>query len=187
MVHTLTVYIHLIAACSAIGVILISDLKLLKYFFSTESEEKNPDIHLEIKIVIGSLCMLWATGILLVLQGIAANPEYLLNQKLQAKIILVVILTLNAFALHLISLPRIFNLEQHAEFAKTVLPASISNSIWFYAAFLGIARHWNFSEPLEFVLAVWLLIWLIAFAVMYVVIRVAKTKRLKLETTSVIC
>ena len=185
MVHTLTVYLHLIAACSAIGVILISDLKLSTYFFNSSSEDKHPDIHLEIKIIIASLAVLWATGLLLVLQGIAVNPEYLHNQKLQAKIILVIILTINAFALHLVSLPRIFNLDQHDEFAKTVLPASISNSIWFYAAFLGVARHWNFSESLTFVLSVWVMIWIVAFATMYILIRMAKSRRLKLEAASV--
>ena len=184
MVHTLTVYLHLIAACSAIGVILMSDLKLSAYFFNSDSESKRPDIDLEIKIIIASLVVLWATGLLLVLQGIAVNPEYLHNQKLQAKIILVIILTINAFALHLVSLPRIFNFDQHDEFAKTVLPASISNSIWFYAAFLGVARHWNFSESLPFVLAVWAMIWVMVFAVMYVLIRVAKVRRVKLEAAS---
>jgi hypothetical protein len=184
MVHTLTVYLHLIAACSAIGVILMSDLKLATYFFNSDSEGKRPDIDLEIKIIIASLAVLWATGLLLVLQGIAVNPEYLHNQKLQAKIILVIILTINAFALHLVSLPRIFNFDQHDEFAKTVLPASISNSIWFYAAFLGVARHWNFSESLSFVLAVWAMIWVMVFAVMYVLIRVAKVRRVKLEAAS---
>lgn len=183
--HTLTVYLHLIAACSAIGVILISDLKLSTYFFNSHSENKRPDIHLEIKIIIASLVVLWATGLLLVLQGIAVNPEYLHNQKLQAKIILVIILTINAFALHLVSLPRIFNFDQHDEFAKTVLPASISNSIWFYAAFLGVVRHWNFSEPLIFVLSVWAMIWIAAFAAMYILIRMAKSRRLKLEAASV--
>jgi hypothetical protein len=186
MVHTLTVYLHLIAACSAIGVILISDLKLSTYFFNSSSEDKHPDIHLEIKIIIASLAVLWATGLLLVLQGIAVNPEYLHNQKLQAKIILVIILTINAFALHLVSLPRIFNFDQHDEFAKTVLPASISNSIWFYAAFLGVARHWNFSESLTFVLSVWVMIWMMAFAAMYILIRMAKNRRLKLEAASVV-
>ena len=185
MVHTLIVYLHLIAACSAIGVILISDLKLSTYFFNSSSEDKHPDIHLEIKIIIASLAVLWATGLLLVLQGIAVNPEYLHNQKLQAKIILVIILTINAFALHLVSLPRIFNFDQHDEFAKTVLPASISNSIWFYAAFLGVARHWNFSESLTFVLSVWVMIWIVAFATMYILIRMAKSRRLKLEAASV--
>lgn len=184
MVHTLTVYLHLIAACSAIGVILISDLKLFAYFFNANPDRVRPDIHLEIKIIIGSLMLLWATGLLLVVQGIAVNPEYLHNQKLQAKIILVVILTINAFALHLVSLPRIFNLDQHAEFAKTVLPASISNSIWFYAAFLGVARHWNYSESLAFVLSVWVMIWVLVFAAMYILIRMAKIKRLKLRALS---
>lgn len=185
MVHTLTVYLHLIAACSAIGVILISDLKLLNYFF--HKEDQYFDIHLEIRMIIGSLAVLWATGLLLVVQGIAVNPEYLHNEKLQAKIILVVILTINAFALHLISLPRIFNFDQHDDFVKTVLPPSISNSIWFYAAFLGIARHWNYSESLAFVLLVWLMIWLLIFTAMYILIRMAKTKRSKPIDASYLC
>src|SRR5690606_2973338 len=96
MAYTLTVYLHLIAACSAIGVILVSDLKLSAYFFNSNSENKPPDIHHEIKIVIASLAVLWATGLLLVWQGIAVSPEYFHNQKLQAKIILVIILTINA-------------------------------------------------------------------------------------------
>lgn len=188
MLHTLTVYVHLIAACSAIGVIIISDIRLSHYFFGQVVKQFRPDLSIEIKIIVGALGILWLSGIYLVYQGLITNPEYLLNQKLQAKIILVIALTINAFALHLISLPRIFCLEGHDDFVKTVFPASISNSVWFYAAFLGVARHWNFSESLEFILAVWIVIWLIVFFSMYFVIRAAKSRLVnRLEAASALC
>lgn len=186
MLYTLTVYVHLIAACSAIGVIVILDLKMLKHLFNNISGSFRPDIHLEITVVISALVVLWLSGVALVLQGIAVNPEYLANQKLQAKIVLVIMLTINAFALHWVSLPKIFELEDHTDYIKTVLPASISNSIWFYCVFLGVARHWNFSQSIEFILTVWLFVWAAVLAAMYVTIRLAKLKLVKMGASSAV-
>jgi hypothetical protein len=44
------------------------------------------------------------------------------------------------------------------DFMRVALPVSLSNCLWMYCAFLGIARPWNSSASLGFVLgtAAWL-------------------------------
>jgi hypothetical protein len=187
MTHLLTVYLHLIASCAAIGVILATDLKLFQHLFRAHREPLDQlHIAIEIRIIVTALLVLWLSGILLLWQGFLVDPEYLLNQKLQAKVLLVCLLTLNAFALHSISLPRISALPDHSDYVLTILFPSVSNSIWFYCAFLGVARLWNHSVSLVFVLQVWLIIWLFVVAAMYIAIRTLKSRMVRNSNSAVV-
>ena len=59
------------------------------------------------RIVMLALLLLYVTGGAIVVQGLGERPDYLDNPKLQAKIGLVVLLTLNAFVLHHVTFPRL--------------------------------------------------------------------------------
>lgn len=180
MTHLLTVYLHLIASCAAIGVILATDLKLFQHLLHPQNKSLD-QLHIatEIRIIVVALLILWLSGSLLVWQGYIEDPEYLLNPKLQAKVLLVGLLTLNAFALHSVSLPRITALPDHSDYVLTILFPAVSNSLWFYCAFLGVARLWNHSVSLAFVLQIWLIIWLFVVAAMYIAIRTLKSRMVR--------
>jgi hypothetical protein len=106
-----------------------------------------------------ALLMLYLSGAGLLWFGLNDNPNYLSNQKLQAKLILVVILSVNALVLHRITFPRLAYHKWVSRwtlkyFAVVAVSVALSNSLWFFCAFLGIARPWNFTTPLSDVLTV---------------------------------
>ena len=105
---TLIVYVHLIAACVAVGILLIQDLALAKTRGNTLSAHAVSELKRAATIISLALIVLWISGLTLVLIGYLDNPqEYLMNQKLWAKFTVVGILTLNGIALHHFSFPRV--------------------------------------------------------------------------------
>ncbi|WP_424194323.1 hypothetical protein ACMYR3_02855 [Ampullimonas aquatilis] len=176
MIKVLTIYLHLIATCAAIGGILISDSRLAKHFFQTSTDRRKINLKLEIKIITTALAVLWATGILLIALNLSENPNYLSNPKLQVKISLVILLTLNGLVLHFISLPNLSKGIAKTSLLKMTLPASLSNTTWLYCAFLGVARPWNFAKPIEYVGGIWLACWVTVFLIMSLAVRFAKSK-----------
>lgn len=162
MLMLLILYGHLLAACIALGAIVLSDLRLGARILGYRVVIPPPS-RLEARAIGISLAVLWLSGAVLVAVGLLDRPDYLANPKLQAKIVLVVMLTGNAFLLHRV----VFSLLERGlpvsgwsgtqRWTVAVL-AALSNSQWLYAAFLGIARPWNFSKPLFEVLG-WGLLW----------------------------
>ncbi len=111
-----------------------------------------------------ALTVLCATGAILILMGVAERPDYLENGKLQGKIILVGLLAANAGFLHSEVFPFLARSQPVAQWPRArwiriALSVSFSNSLWFYCAFLGVAKIWNYTVDAGFVLALGLLIW----------------------------
>src|SRR4029079_10164956 len=87
------------------------------------------------------------------------HPDYLANPKLQAKLALVVLLTTNAFVLHRLTFPRLARGRRvarwHAsDWIAVGIPVGVSNFLWMFVAFLGVARAWNDTMPFGDVMAV---------------------------------
>lgn len=96
--------------------------------------------------------------------GQDVNPAYLSNPRLQAKPVLVAILTLNAFALHQRAFPllgkgRPVSAWMRAQWLGLAGRVAISGSLWFCCAFLGVARPWNGTVPVGFVLGMAAVVW----------------------------
>lgn len=165
---TLVIYIHLISACIAVGVLLMQDLALAKTRGNALSAQGIDELKRTATIISGSLGALWISGLVLVLMGYLENPQqYLLNQKLWAKFSVVSILTLNGFVLHRFSFPRVVSQTgvaklDHVEKTLVVLSGSTSTLSWLFSCYLGIARPWNFTVSFGFVMFVYL--GLLAFA-----------------------
>lgn len=149
MAHLLIVYLHLIATCMAVGVIVMTDMRLLAKLAGYRVVIPPPE-RFETAMIIVAMTALVVTGIGLVTMGLAQNPNYLNNPKLQAKILLVGMLVANAFALHYITFPRLAKARPVASWTardhlSVALPVGLSNSLWLFCAFLGVARPWNFT------------------------------------------
>lgn len=163
MLKVFLLYPHLLATCLAIGMILLTDLRLLAKVVGYRVVIPAPS-RFETRVVAAALAVLYATGAALIWVGLQDRPDYLSNPKLLAKLALVAALTLNGVFLHHVVFPR---LEREAPVSswrprfRWLLSASVglSNSVWLYAAFLGIARPWNFSKPFAEVLWVGLAAW----------------------------
>ena len=72
---------------------------------------------------------------------------------------LVALLTLNAFALHRLTFPRLARGRSVArwragEWIVVAVPVALSNFLWMFTAFLGIARPWNDTVPFADVLVI---------------------------------
>jgi hypothetical protein len=177
--HTLIVYAHLLATCAVIGTIVVTDLRLLAKVMGYKVVIPKPE-RFEAMVITIALVGLYVTGSLLVWMGLTNNPLYLHNEKLQAKLILVVLLTLNAFFLHIKVFPILERSQPVSkwyrdEWTKVAASVSLSNSTWFFCAFLGIARPWNNKVPLEFVLSIalagWAVLWLAVNIVLFLASR----------------
>jgi hypothetical protein len=149
--HLLVLFVHLLATCTALGTILASDVHLLTRLGDYRSGLTPPGRFVA-RMVGLSLFTLCASGAVLIGIGLDANPDYLANPKLQVKLALVATLALNAFVLHAYTFPRLtrggpLNPRSVADLLGIGVPVALSNTLWLYCAFLGIARTWNKVVP----------------------------------------
>lgn len=159
--NTLIVYLHLIAACVAVGVLLRQDLMLAKTAGRRLSIGAVKELKQAAQTIGVALIVLWISGITLVVIGRIGDPNYLMNQKLWAKIAVVTVLTLNGLALHHFSFPRVvsgtgvigLNVLEQVVVVSTGATSTVS---WLFACYLGVARPWNHSVPFDSVLFIYL-------------------------------
>lgn len=167
MVFTFLVFLHLIATCAAIGTIVVTDMRLAAKMMGYRVVIPRPE-RFETVMVSASLALLYLTGIALVAVALSDRPDYLTNGKLQAKLVLVGLLTLNAFILHFMAFPILALSWPVSEWTRSqwftvAASVSLSNSLWFFCAFLGVARIWNFTVSAGYVLAVAAVVWTVVY------------------------
>jgi hypothetical protein len=171
MLKLIVVYAHLLGTCLALGMMAMTDLRLLGRVFGYWVVIPPPP-PFELRVITGALVLLVVTGGMLLFLGLQENPNYLLgNEKLQGKIVLVGLLCLNAFVLHFAVFPHLSMRKPVAKWTSrertgVALAVGLSNSLWLYCAFLGIARSWNQGVPIQNVLMIALALFLtMAFVV----------------------
>lgn len=154
-------FVHLIACCVAIGMVLTSDIAMVRQLVVADPNNRlDPEHFSQLqKTVSAALWMLWLTGVVLVsLDVYLKGWNYLSNPKLQSKVAIVMLLTLNGFALHKYVLPLMQKAGSllHLSFSQRVLTlfsGAVSGVSWLYAAMLGIGRPLNFKYSLFEILA----------------------------------
>jgi hypothetical protein len=161
----LVLFTHLLSTCLALGVILLTDIRLLGRMMGYRVVIPPPS-RFDTRIVMAALPLLCLSGGMLVFWGLQDRPDYLLNPKLQVKVSLVGLLVANAFVLHRWVFPvleRGLPLAQWTprQFNLVAVSVGLSNSLWLYCAFLGIARPWNFAVVGEEVLLVGAGLWVV--------------------------
>ena len=160
MLKTLLVYIHLIAACLAVGVILLQDIALAKWRGRSMDKEAIANLQNNSHLATLALVVLWVSGLFIVAIGYLDVPGYLMNQKLWAKFTVVSILTLNGLLLHFYSFrvlasPTGFVGASGRSQLFVLVTAVVSLVSWLYACYLGIARPWNNTAPFAYVMFVY--------------------------------
>jgi hypothetical protein len=154
-------YAHLIACCVAIGLVLTSDIAMVKQLMQANPSQRLDPEHLSQlqKTVSRALIALWITGAALVsLDAYLKGWTYFSNPKLQSKIVIVMLLTLNGFALHKYVLPLLQKAGSllKLSFSQRLLAlftGAVSGVSWFYAAMLGVGKPLNFKYSLVEILA----------------------------------
>lgn len=163
MLELLVLFGHLVGVCLALGMIMLTDARLLARVAGYRVVILPPS-RFDTRVVAVALALLFASGAGLIAFGLTKRPDYLDNPKLQAKLVLVVLLAINAVVLHRVVFPILERSRPVSRWTsrtcwRVALSVGLSNSLWFYCAFLGIARPWNFSVPFWQVLAVAPLLW----------------------------
>ena len=155
------VYLHLIACCVAIGLVLMSDVAMVKQLIKADPAEKLDSRHLSDlqKTVSRALLALWITGAAIItLDASIKGWGYFANPKLQSKVAIVMLLTLNGFALHKYVLPLMQKAGSLLKLSFSqrmfaIFTGAVSGVSWFYAAMLGIGRPLNWKYSLGEILA----------------------------------
>lgn len=151
-----TVYAHLVACSVAIGSILLNDLAVVRQLISGNPYQGQDAKHLQhLHVTVShALLALWLTGALIMSIDVAAKGmAYFDNPKLQAKIIIVCLLTLNGILLHNTVLPMMKKAKSllNLSFGQcnfALFTGIFSASSWFYAALLGVGRPLSWKYPL---------------------------------------
>ena len=177
MLSVLLVFAHLLAASMALGAIVAPDLRLLSKLAQDRTRIAPPNACVA-RIVVVALLGLYGTGAAIVWQGVLDRPGYLANPKLQAKLALVVLLTINAFVLHRLTFPRLARGRRvarwHAsDWIAVGIPVGVSNFLWMFVAFLGVARAWNDTVPFGDVMAIAAIGYGVAQGVVFAILAVA--------------
>lgn len=157
MFKLLLLFTHLLGTSLALGAIVATDIRLLRRLADDRVRIAPPNPFV-MRLITVALLLLYATGTAMIALGVTGDPDYLSNNpKLQAKLVLIALLTVNALVLHRYTFPGLARGRRVArwkvgDFMRVAVPVSLSNCLWMYCAFLGIARPWNHSASFGFVL-----------------------------------
>ena len=129
-------------------------------------------------IVSIGLCILWVSGFALIMIKLQLQPDFMQNPKIWAKIVIVVMLSINGILVHKLILPllvrsagyRLFDGATTRQIAGMTFLGSVSLVSWSLPFILGKAAGLNFITPMSSILATYLTCilaaWLGLFAVM---------------------
>ncbi|MEP7058546.1 MAG: hypothetical protein ABI809_12320 [Caldimonas sp.] len=176
MLYLTLVFGHLLATSMALGAIVATDLRMLSKLAKDRVRIPPPNEFVA-RLVSIALVLLYATGAGMVWIGTQGNPDFL-NPKLQGKLVLVALLTFNAVVLHRYTFPRLargrsVSRWRFVDWAVVVVPVSLSNCLWMFCAFLGIARPWSHSMSMSDVLEIAASLYLVALFGVGLVLAVA--------------
>ena len=156
--------IHLVGLMMGFGGAILADMLILKRAILAPIEKHTIESvqHLS-HIVLAGLGLLWVSGAALVYVRYTADPAFLMNEKVWAKVIIVAILTINGFAVHNIALSylksrkgrQMFNPSLPRHMIGLTFVAAVSSVSWFVPFVLGVAAEFNFTVPAVLILGVY--------------------------------
>ncbi|MGE8322491.1 MAG: hypothetical protein ACN6OX_05355 [Pseudomonas sp.] len=174
LVRLSVIYIHLLACCVAIGLVFASDAEMVKNLLKGHNKAGHDAEHMASlqKSVANALIFLWLTGAAVIgIDYLEKGMNYFANPKLQAKIIIVLLLTFNGMLLHRYVLPALLkagsllNLNIGVRMFA-VFSGALSGVSWLYAAMLGVGRPLAWKYSLTELLLAYPVMILLGFALM---------------------
>jgi hypothetical protein len=172
--------IHLLSLAVALGSMLVAEHLVSERVLFARRKPFTADVFETVlfasHVVSVALLLLWLSGIGFVVLGYVDNPAYIENQKIWAKVSIVVVMSLNGIYIHRTLLPRLLEVSQGgsfihgmAESARFRLSFSASIAGWLLAAFYGTAKFLNHGYQYGGLFGLYLVIVIVLFAVSYVV------------------
>ena len=179
-------FVHFIGLALGLGAATLLDLMLVRFFVrGTISSESWKIVHFFSKIVNVGLLVLWVTGIGFVVHYAFFDPVKLMNEKIWAKLAIVLVLSVNGLFIHAIVLPRI-----RAQIGNTLLAGmsrfqrsafltsgAISATSWYVPVILGAFPQLNFSVPATTILVTYALLLIAAIVAMHAIMALIEPSR----------
>lgn len=178
-------FLHLSGLAIGIGGAWILEAFILKHVQTLTISRANFQVVKFIaSFVLIGLAILWFSGMLFLFYYYLYTPELLLNQKVWAKMMIVVILTINGYFIHHNLLPLIekcigstlqsvLSLEK---LRQTLFMGTISFFSWLFPVILGVSNSLNFSVSIGAILSCYLLILLSALLLVSVLAKPLNTR-----------
>jgi hypothetical protein len=169
---------HLLGLIMGFGGAVLLDLTIFKHgVLRPISKYTIHQTELLSRFVTWGLILLWGTGLGLIAINLMDKPEYLTNQKLWAKMAIVVVLTINGVFVHNKVLPilrekigeRIFEMTKKRETLLLTLVGSVSFVSWTTPFILGKASELNYVTPMWVIMAFYFAVLLAMWAAMFVI------------------
>lgn len=183
LVRLSVVYVHLLACCVAIGLVFASDVAMVKALFKGHAAGHDAKHLAGLQKSVGNaLILLWISGAAVIgIDYLEKGMTYFANPKLQAKILIVTLLTFNGLLLHRHVLPAMqkvgslldlnFGMRNFALFA-----GALSGVSWLYAAMLGVGRPLAWKYSLAELLMAYPLLIVLGFASMVALTQWARQR-----------
>ncbi|UZE84107.1 hypothetical protein [Pseudomonas viciae] len=164
-VLTLLVGIHLLGMCFGLGGATMLDLWILRWMRrGSLPVEIGRTFHFISDAVTAGLCLLWLSGLGFLALYAMESPEKLENPKLWAKVIVVIVLTINGIIIHAfvlpaalrdLSRPLLFGVSRRRA-ALFLASGAVSGVSWYTAFAFGIFRELNNTVTFPLLVIMWL-------------------------------
>ncbi|TCD11287.1 hypothetical protein [Oricola cellulosilytica] len=155
---------HLLAVIFGVGGALILDIYLLRHIRGRVIRGQDVEfVNFMSALVKTGLIAIWATGIIILSIAPDGPASVLSNPKVQAKLVIVVVLTLNSLFIETVALPLIRNNVKHplfhnvSSFQQTAILSfgAISTVSWMTPFVLGLTPELNTVVPAHVILGVY--------------------------------
>ncbi len=173
------VYIHLLACCVAIGLVFASDAAMVKDLLKGRVSSGHDNEHMASlqKSVANALIFLWVTGAAVIgIDYLEKGMTYFANPKLQAKVIIVLLLTFNGMLLHRYVLPAMLKAGSLLDLQVNVRMFALFSGALLYAAMLGVGRPLAWKYSLTELLMAYPVLIVLGFAMMVALTQWARKR-----------
>ncbi|HEX3218202.1 MAG TPA: type I secretion system permease/ATPase [Aestuariivirgaceae bacterium] len=146
--------VHLLGVALSVGSVLILDLRLATLLLGRRVNSFDVKlIELLTPLVRIGLALLWLSGLGFLAYYSFYDPHLLANPKLHAKILIVVLLTINGIVVEKFCLPAVMRNKGRPFFAclnllersEVIAVAAISAVSWYFVVALGVVKELNFA------------------------------------------
>lgn len=168
-------FAHLVALVVGFGCAALADYLILRQaILRPITRQLTHWLHYISHFAFAGLAMLWVTGFGLIFIRYLDNPAVLTNQKLWAKIVIVILLSINGLIVHKHALRivservgrKLFDQQPNAELMRLSMVAAVSSVSWITPMFLGVATELNNKVSVGPVLGVYAMFVLCAWGFM---------------------
>ncbi len=168
------IIIHLLGLALGVGAATLLDLLIMRFMiFGKISRQHLQIVDITSQVVVVGLGLLWFSGLAFLTYYYFFVPENLTNQKIYAKMTIVLALTINGHMIHHYVLPllrenlgrRLFSGVTSRQRMVMLTAGAISATSWYIPLALGVMRELNFSSGINILIVyVVLLMGAISFA-----------------------